>query len=1266
MSSRRRGSTLSKLDAVEAVEKLKQNKELNLPPKAKEEPSPKVKRRSITNTSTLSRSTSNLSKKKKKKDEIFISSLPEQVQTSQSSSAPNSPSILRKRKRGIFKDSFSGLFKGQTKRNLSMSSIPVEQYNEEPVISLTEDEKELENEKEEDSTVSIKLEEEKEEKEEKEEIHLNLYNEKDIVLLQSFWRMISVKKVKDAFRDIDDSKAVEIFVEQVKLNEEGYILILQTIRDLYLIPLSSSDFIKKLNNSSSILDIHLLFPNIEEYIEYHRSFLKKIDRCLEKWPLCDFSLCLEFHLQELTQRYCNLPRFRQQSDELLQILLTSQSFIEFCNTAVKSHPEALKSRVLKSLLNSPLNYLYRLEEPFKKMTVPLNNNSKFFERILHVSSIGTQFASFLQERTELVDYAKAILLIQSGGENKDTLVASISRRFIRDKIMKVNSKKARVFLFSDIIYFSQIKPKSLKFIGSTPLQTSIITNLRKYSRSKGVEYCYTISVKGEKSNVYKCRELVTNGNVSNTLLYAIEDFQKRGRDKVFGISLLKSMEDNPQILPEIFRKLIYHIDKLPDKKDIFKRPGNSSIMHQLRANESRRGPNNFGNVHSDDLAGLLTIYLELLPDCIIPFSKIKAIPEITTTNLSSNLGFYHHRKIIKFLQEIIIELPDYKRNFLEYLTYFLARLLSSSNIVPIEIAYYFTPFIIRCKDTYSIEYCLWMPKLMQIIELLVLRRDKLFHPSDKVEMPENINEFLESESFGDWWKLFRENNKQLIRFLIYEESLKSLVFHLISNDNYSEIASNILITKSISTKIIENGILLDIFFNAIKSDNNNNNNNNNNNITEKGLKWLIYVITKLFQYQPLEIGAFLLEQNQQHNQSLIESISSGSVALFLDEVIKYSFYNPKLYDLLSLWCRIVFNQILKSKYSYSNNTLCNSTNFLCSIVQNENFLSSDAFKEFQKDLSIKKLELLVEIALDKTQPLTACEIHNVISALVVLKELTIVNDDKNIMDTNPLEEIQSKTTIIQPLVEEIEEVESKWISDNNNDDIIGIEDVYDEIEDSEYDEDSIQISENMEEIEIALVPDRFQRTSSFTNFRWSEKENDVINSNIDIERMNLLTIFLSHSEQVSNLLSDDNQNKNILGQFRLGILHLIQVTIFACDDTILKEVIKSKLLCECVRIFFKFKNNNIMHHVVQDIISGILKRNNDTLILHLLNDTPLIQNIINLINSPANEWTTIKGFIGLIVNGLNDTLVFLMWLKQNNLISDWNEVSNSFVRSKKS
>ena len=424
-------------------------------------------------------------------------------------------------------------------------------------------------------------------KEKKKKIKLDNYDVSSVVRIQSFWRMIYARKVRNAFSSHTNLKMVRQLLQAMHFSEGLYINTLQTLKNHYFIPLTPP--LKKGTPQSIIslaegCDIQKLFPNINEAIVSHSDFAQKLESCLKNWPFTDFTRILKEHSAELIRLYRSFPNTKTNAIDLVYKLLRNPTFQEFMSTASKKHPDALQNQTIRDFVNAPLNYIYQFEDPCKSILNSIEPDSYICNRMQKITLQTNLFASYLQDSFEKIDCQETINLlktIQGHVELPDTH----RRSFVRDRAAKVNSKRSRLFLFSDVLYLAQYRPKQkvLKYANCFPLSQLTVTKLRKSTKKNSIDFLYTIETNNEKIPTLKCRESSSSG-ISGTLVYLLEEYIKRCRDFVFGVPLSKAMPE-PQNLPLIFRKIIYHIDRIPDKKYLFHKTGNPTAIVQLRINE---------------------------------------------------------------------------------------------------------------------------------------------------------------------------------------------------------------------------------------------------------------------------------------------------------------------------------------------------------------------------------------------------------------------------------------------------------------------------------------------------------------------------------------------------------------------------------------------------------------------------------------------------------------------------------------------------------
>ena len=98
----------------------------------------------------------------------------------------------------------------------------------------------------------------------------------------------------------------------------------------------------------------------------------------------------------------------------------------------------------------------------------------------------------------------------------------------------------------------------------------------------------------------------------------------------------------------------------------------------------------------------------------------------------------------------------------------------------IELAVLFAPLLFK-SNNWNLNYCYKMPRIANIFELVLRKPSKVFLISKDYKQPKSIEEFLLSDHFGDLWRRFRIEDKQLINYLsdisVITASINCLLIH---------------------------------------------------------------------------------------------------------------------------------------------------------------------------------------------------------------------------------------------------------------------------------------------------------------------------------------------------------------------------------------------------------------------------------------------------------------------------------------------------------
>lgn len=107
-----------------------------------------------------------------------------------------------------------------------------------------------------------------------------------------------------------------------------------------------------------------------------------------------------------------------------------------------------------------------------------------------------------------------------------------------------------------------------------------------------------------------------------------------------------------------------------------------------------------------------------------------------------------------------------------------------------------------------------------------------------------------------------------------------------------------------------------------------------------------------------------------------------------------------------------------------------------------------------------------------------------------------------------------------------------------------------------------------------------------------------------------------------------------LGFYRLKVLEFVVSLVKTNYHCVADGLINLNILTTCLDLFFKYEWNNFLHYIIEQLIDGILKTENQDLKLSLLNHSQLLQKIItaNKLNNEAvqKEKGTRKGYMGYI------------------------------------
>ena len=173
-----------------------------------------------------------------------------------------------------------------------------------------------------------------------------------------------------------------------------------------------------------------------------------------------------------------------------------------------------------------------------------------------------------------------------------------------------------------------------------------------------------------------------------------------------------------QTIPEVVRRIIEYLTMHITNPELFQCSMNVKSIELLREPLVYNKLNN-SNLH--DIAGLLILYLDQLPDILLLFENVDLI--FTAQRIPDE--YY----LMKWIQEHVSQLSTPCKNLLDYLMNFLSNLLahsSSNNLTSIYLAVIFSPLIVKPRIL-TMEYCFKMARVLRLVKLMIERSSDLFN-----------------------------------------------------------------------------------------------------------------------------------------------------------------------------------------------------------------------------------------------------------------------------------------------------------------------------------------------------------------------------------------------------------------------------------------------------------------------------------------------------------------------------------------------------------
>jgi len=855
-----------------------------------------------------------------------------------------------------------------------------------------------------------------------------LYQEQ-ILLLQRTIRMWLIRKKVYRNRIIQKNKSQLTALEALYKLEYAYTTNLGRIHQFYYTPLSQNANRKGFPNDEQL---NILLKYLETLYPIHERHLDNFAKRIQQWPLGEDNW-VEFLIAHYTQISNVLEQFPGQlieADMLCSKLLEEKSkFKNFINST-QTKLQKILPITFKRALTLPSSYIIQSTEYCKHLLYQTRENQRYYTNLVELAALVQTCKLFIQDAVELHE-AQIILSQISSKYPHVTGPVSISGKstFIRDRIIEVNSKKSHVYLFYHTLVivpvskdknseesFIQIPLRGLKCSQVNSSLQTIKTRAYTYSLSFPVNpglifnsgtnpNSNSVSEGGEENSgsesessitKLKCREVVAVGAYNNTLVQVLTEVVRNRNHPIFGAKIEETLPQD-QAVPNILLKLVYYLERTTNKKPIFRVQPSDSIVQGLREEEGKLHPNTrYHFTFRDDLVGLLMNYLNSIPEPLVSYEKLfsKVVSE---------------ENMVKHLRKQIKILPIPQRDLLEYLVYFLARLLLSpilsETLTLYELSFHFSGVIIRSELGHMpFSYCKNSSQIVKYMQLLITERDSIFRYRVKSpDLPGSIEEFLCSPSFGDWWKMFRSQNKTFIRYLAEKHSVQQLLGFLLrptpirdeTLDSEALLALDqqreydlqqktlifqILSYPQVAMRILEEFSVVDQFHSVLEDQ-------LSNGINEFSLKWLCEILLSFIRVDTSKWTQYAVSLNPEFSRSLIQLLGSGNVYLLINRIIgMFSIGNSNseaLSVLLAFWAHLLFDRILILEYNYESEELPNSCEVLSYILSISGIGSQLNFlKELASVLTTENLSKLIDIALEESKQTRAVLVQPVLVALL--------------------------------------------------------------------------------------------------------------------------------------------------------------------------------------------------------------------------------------------------------------------------------------------
>ena len=1035
-----------------------------------------------------------------------------------------------------------------------------------------------------------------------------------LIQAQSWIRTIFTKKTVAQLGTKDQIAKRYDAIQELISNEQKYIELLQIIVEGYVTPLKAQikpQYVPSLPGDV----IYTMFYNIEEIFNYHKNFINSLIYRLESWPVCNISKFLLEFFSKFTTLYEKLASNISAAEKLLDQYYPKRSFKGFLDTNSQIYQNAL-APTLKKMLSYPPKHIPTYTEIVKKILFTTPENTEHFSGLVESVAIITQFTKYIQERVEFEDLLTIESLLDTSAKKVELPIPK--RQFILEGKIAINSVPKAAFLFNDILLLTTNKGKRYKVDEIILLKNA---NIKDTSGSNDGKKLFSNLEYGSNKKV----ELEEVSTYETSFIKLLSDFIIKNKDPIFGSPLNATLENEKGEVPNIVMKTIYHLDKLPMKMGLFRSLGNPSIIAKIQMDEAIGG-NDFNSIHRDDIAAILLLYLELLPEPIIGFDPIDSI--FSTFHPSDKI-------IMLYLKKVISNMSENMRNLIEYLSYFLQRLSSTGNLSSLELSLYFAPYIIKPKEP-SIAYCNAIPTINRMIDLMVRKSGELFKVKDNSGLPRSVEELFKSESFGVWWKEFRSKEKSFVKFITKDKSftqLFSLLLDLKSidvNNHFGHLAVHVLTNDWVSDYFIEKKSLLDEYFGLL-----------NEKITELAMKNFCEVTHSLFAKKNCAklIEYFQLETNNA-NMIIISQIGSGNISNMLNKIMDLSKLQAEIGIVLSKWGICCLDKLMVTEYSYESSFLQNIAQYICDLLHQQHYVNSPHSSTFLHQLHILcETSNLFSKSISGENPQTCSTLISIIIAVITKKltylqksiSSTSIRDDAVKIPMSPSTEFQMEE-LRQSLTEVVDDEEDNSIAIVITPAKSDKKEKEKEKEEKEEDEDS-----DSDDEENSL------------NFKTPLCHLSAQEKGVDLSATFLTKLIMQH-KLIESVLAKQTPT---LGPLKLSLVQLVQALVFINSPVINDELPKTKLLDSCLQLFVAHPLCSILQCIIRDTITFLLESSNEILITHIIQDTSLIPVILNANSKNPPNVACFLCHLEMIKNTLEKNVVSLEVLKKSSHWPAW-------------